>query len=59
MIWKKRQGKSSFMPDGRPKEWKKHFFNEIAQTIQTRLVISRGLVYRSYIGSICPLFFIL
>uniref|UniRef100_A0A5K3FR35 Exocyst complex component Sec6 n=3 Tax=Mesocestoides corti TaxID=53468 RepID=A0A5K3FR35_MESCO len=37
MIWKKRQGKLGFMPDGRPKEWKKKFFAELARTIQNRV----------------------
>ncbi|VUZ56699.1 unnamed protein product [Hymenolepis diminuta] len=37
MIWKKRQAKNGFMPDGRPKEWKKKFFAELAKTIQDRV----------------------
>lgn len=36
MIWKKRQGKGGFMPDGRPKEWRKKFFAELTRIIQDR-----------------------
>ncbi|KAL5110886.1 Exocyst complex component 3 [Taenia crassiceps] len=37
MIWKKRQGKGGFMPDGRPKEWRKKFFAELTRIIQDRV----------------------
>ncbi|VDK32745.1 unnamed protein product [Taenia asiatica] len=37
MIWKKRQGKGGFMPDGRPKEWRKKFFTELTRIIQDRV----------------------
>uniref|UniRef100_A0A0X3PKQ5 Uncharacterized protein n=4 Tax=Schistocephalus solidus TaxID=70667 RepID=A0A0X3PKQ5_SCHSO len=37
MIWKKRQEKTDFMPDGRPKRWKQHFFDALTQTIENKV----------------------
>ncbi|VDK35498.1 unnamed protein product [Dibothriocephalus latus] len=37
MIWKKRQEKTDFMPDGRPKRWKQHFFDALTRTIENKV----------------------
>nr|VZI45115.1 unnamed protein product [Spirometra erinaceieuropaei] len=37
MIWKKRQEKTDFIPDGRPKRWKQHFFDALTRTIENKV----------------------